>query len=128
MFDCEDEEVFSATCTSRLIFDQIADKWSMMVLAVLDRGPARFNGLKRRLEGVSQKALTTCLRRLERAGIVSRHVVTASPIAVEYRMTPLGRSLQPVFRALYDWTIAHGPEVEAAQARYDQRGEDGDDT
>ena len=78
---------FAVDCPSRLLFDQIADKWSMMVLTVLDRGPLRFNAIKRLLEGVSQKALTQCLRRLERNGLVSRRVLPSSPVAVEYAIT-----------------------------------------
>ncbi|MFV0624707.1 winged helix-turn-helix transcriptional regulator [Sphingomonas sp. ac-8] len=110
---------FHADCPSRLLFDQIADKWSMMVLTTLDDGPLRFNAVKRRLEGVTQKALTQCLRRLERNGLVSRRVIPASPVAVEYEITPLGRTLQPPFRALYAWTMRNLPEVERARATFD---------
>ena len=112
---------FAVDCPSRLLFDQIADKWSMMVLTVLDRGPMRFNAIKRLLEGVSQKALTQCLRRLERNGLVSRRVIPMSPIAVEYEITELGRSLQEPFKALYSWTVGHFAAVESARARFDQR-------
>lgn len=114
-------QCFAASCPSRLLFDQIADKWSMMVLAVLDDGPVRFNAIRRRMEGVTQKALTDCLRRLERNGLVERRVIPASPVAVEYEITPLGRTLQPPFRALYAWTKAHLPQVEAARSAYDRR-------
>src|SRR5579859_6676420 len=72
-------QCFSSDCPSRALFDQIADKWSMMVLAVLDDGPHRFNAIKRRLEGVTQKALTQCLRRMERNGLISRAVISLSP-------------------------------------------------
>ena len=113
---------FSSECPSRVLFDQIADKWSMMVLAVLDDGPLRFNAVKRQLEGVTQKALTQCLRRLERNGLVARRVIPISPVAVEYEITPLGRTLQPPFKALYGWTMAHMPEVEAARRVFDERG------
>jgi DNA-binding HxlR family transcriptional regulator len=65
-------QCFSSDCPSRALFDQISDKWSMMVLTVLDDGPHRFNAIRRRLEGVTQKALTQCLRRFERNGLVSR--------------------------------------------------------
>ena len=111
---------FSVDCPSRLLFDQIADKWSMMVLTVLDDGPLRFNAVKRRLEGVTQKALTQCLRRLERNGLVSRRVIPLSPVAVEYEITELGRSLQGPFKALYAWTVHHLAAVEDARARFDQ--------
>ena len=110
---------FHVDCPSRILFDQIADKWSMMVLTVLDQGPLRFNEIKRRLEGVSQKALTQCLRRLERNGLVSRHVIPMSPVAVEYEITALGRTLQPPFKALYAWTMQHMDKVEEARSQFD---------
>ncbi|WP_375382830.1 winged helix-turn-helix transcriptional regulator [uncultured Sphingomonas sp.] len=112
---------FAVDCPSRLLFDQIADKWSMMVLTVLDGGPLRFNAIKRLLEGVSQKALTQCLRRLERNGLVSRRVIPVSPVAVEYEITELGRSLQDPFKALYAWTVRYFAAVESARASFDQR-------
>ena len=109
------QQRFAVNCPSRLLFEQIADKWSMMVLTVLDGGPQRFNAIKRRLEGVTQKALTQCLRRLERNGLVARRVIPTSPVGVEYAITPLGRTLQPPFKALYAWTVEQLPEVEAAR-------------
>ncbi len=120
MIDCAVRR-FAADCPSRQLIDQIADKWSMMVLAVLDAGPMRFNAIRRQLEGVTQKALTQCLRRLERNGLLSRRVIPISPIAVEYEITPLGRSLQPPFRALYDWTMASFTAVQEARRAFDQR-------
>jgi DNA-binding HxlR family transcriptional regulator len=112
-------ERFSAGCPSRLLFEQVADKWSMMVLTVLRAEPHRFNAIRRRLEGVTQKALTQCLRRLERNGLLTRRVVAASPIGVEYALTDLGRSLHEPFRALYIWMHQNLPAVEAARERYD---------
>lgn len=112
---------FSAECPSRQLLDQIADKWSMMVLAVLDGGPLRFNAIKRLLEGVTQKALTQCLRRLERNGIILRRVLPLSPVAVEYEITPLGRSLQGPFKALHVWTFEHLAVVEVARQEFDAR-------
>jgi DNA-binding HxlR family transcriptional regulator len=112
---------FHVNCPSRLLFDQIADKWSMMVLKVLDDGPQRFNAIKRQLEGVTQKALTQCLRRLERNGLIERRVIATSPVAVEYEITPLGRTLQAPFKALYAWTVQNLPEVDAARAAFDAR-------
>lgn len=114
-----EEKVAAAREGSRLLLDEIADKWSVLVLAALCDGPMRFNAIKRALEGVTQKALTMCLRRLERNGVVSREVITASPIAVEYAITPLGRTLEPLFASLHTWTMNHLPAVEKAQARFD---------
>ncbi|MBV1807562.1 winged helix-turn-helix transcriptional regulator [Pseudomonas viridiflava] len=113
-------QCFSSDCPSRALFDQIADKWSMMVLAVLDDGPHRFNAIKRRLEGVTQKALTQCLRRLERNGLVSRHIISFSPVAVQYEITQLGRTLQQPFRELHKWTLDKLPDVEAARMKFDE--------
>jgi DNA-binding HxlR family transcriptional regulator len=67
--------VFRSDCPSRAILDQIADKWSIMVLAVLLREPHRFNAIKRRLEGVTQRVLTHTLRKLERNGMITRTVI-----------------------------------------------------
>ncbi|WP_448724038.1 winged helix-turn-helix transcriptional regulator [Pseudomonas farris] len=116
-------QCFSSDCPSRALFDQIADKWSMMVLAVLDDGPHRFNAIRRRLEGVTQKALTQCLRRLERNGLVSRKVISFSPVAVQYEITQLGRTLQQPFRELHKWTLDKLPEVEAARLKFDEATE-----
>lgn len=111
--------VFALDCPSRPILDQIADKWSMMVMAVLEN-PTRFNELKRRLEGVTQRVLTQTLRRLERNGMIKRRILPTSPIGVEYSLTPLGESLREPFGRLYDWTVARAAEIQAAQADYDE--------
>jgi DNA-binding HxlR family transcriptional regulator len=103
------------------LLDQIADKWSVLILAALCDEPLRFNAIKRRLEGITQKALTQSLRRLERNGIVARRVIPVSPVAVEYRITPLGRTLETPFQALYAWTRDYLPAVEQARHAFDQR-------
>lgn len=121
MSELQPESLPPAVCPSRVMLDQIADKWSMLILASLRDGPLRFNAIKRRINGVTQKALTQCLRRLERNGIVDRRVITTSPISVEYEITTLGRSLDMPFQALYLWTFKHLSEVENARARYDER-------
>lgn len=111
----------AANCPSRLLLDQIADKWSVLILSVLCAEPLRFNVIKRRLDGITQKALTQSLRRLERNGIVERRVITASPIAVEYRITSLGHTLKQPFETLYNWTVDYLPEVEQARATFDSQ-------
>ncbi|MYM86781.1 transcriptional regulator [Rugamonas sp. FT82W] len=114
-------DCFSADCPSRALFDQVSDKWSMLVLISLEEEPVRFNAIKRRLEGVTQKALTQCLRKLERNGLLSRHVIPVSPIAVQYEITPLGRTLLQPFKVMHDWTLTKLPEVEEARRVFDQR-------
>ena len=92
-----------------------------MVLAVICHEPARFNAIRRRLEGVTQKALTQALRRLERNGIVTRRVFPGPPVAVEYSVTPMGRTLQAPFAALHAWALDHAAEIKQAQAEFDGR-------
>ncbi|MBE3015015.1 helix-turn-helix transcriptional regulator [Microbispora sp. NEAU-D428] len=112
--------VYRADCPSRPILDQIADKWSMMVMAVLNE-PRRFNEIKRRLEGVTQRVLTQTLRRLERNGMIARRVLPTSPVGVEYSLTPLGESLREPFGRLYDWTVDNADEIQRHQMEYDRR-------
>jgi DNA-binding HxlR family transcriptional regulator len=106
---------------NRVILDQITDKWSIAVLAALCEQPLRFNEVRRQLNGVTQKALTQCLRRLERNGIVARRVLSGSPVAVEYSVTTLGVTLKEPFMALNQWTLDHMAEVQSAQAQFDAR-------
>lgn len=112
-------QVIETVPVVRPVLEQIAHKWSILVLTFLCEEPKRFNELKRRLDGITQKALTDTLRRLERNGLVERRVVTASPIAVVYSITPLGRTLQDPFLALYDWAVRHQPDLLAAHQRFD---------
>lgn len=105
----------------RLLLDQITDKWSILILTALCPGPMRFNEIKRSLGAVTQKALTQALRRLERNGIVTRRVIPASQVAVEYSVTPLGRTLETPFRALHGWTVDHAAAVQSAQHAFDAR-------
>lgn len=116
-----DMNVFFADCAARPFLDQVSNKWSVMILTVLCPKPQRFNEIMRRLEGVTHKALTQALRRMERNGLIARNVIASSPVAVEYSLTPLGRSLQVPFAAVYDWAVTHVPAIEKAQAEFDSR-------
>ncbi|WP_062224247.1 winged helix-turn-helix transcriptional regulator [Aureimonas sp. D3] len=104
----------------RPVLDRIADKWTILILTVLCPKPARFNEIKRRLNGITHKALADALKRLERNGLVTRTVLPTAPIGVEYAITPLGHSLRPPFEALCAWALAYGPDIERAGARFDQ--------
>ncbi|ALB54151.1 Transcriptional regulator, HxlR family [Cronobacter universalis NCTC 9529] len=107
--------------STRPVLEQVANKWSVLILTVLCTQPARFNAIKRRLDPITHKALTEALRRLERNGLVSRRVIASSPVAVEYSITPLGRTLQEPFVALVSWARQHGAAIEQAQVTYDDR-------
>jgi len=113
--------------STRPILEQVANKWSVLILTVLCSQPSRFNAIKRRLDPITHKSLTEALRRLERNGLVSRRVIASSPVAVEYSITPLGRTLQDPFIALVSWAKKHGGAMEQAQAVYDD-GRDGEES
>ena len=107
----------------RLLLDQIADRWSILVLGAICSagGSLRFNALRREVSGLTQKTLTQCLRRLERNGIVERRLIDSAPPGVEYVVTLLGRTLDKPFAALNAWTAEHGQAVRTAQAAFDVR-------
>ncbi|MAY63080.1 MAG: HxlR family transcriptional regulator [Rhizobiales bacterium] len=104
----------------RPVIDKIADKWTILILTVLCPRPARFNEIKRRLNGITHKALADALKRLERNGFVTRTVLPTTPIGVEYAITPLGHSLREPFETLCCWALEHGDDIEAACEAYDR--------
>lgn len=103
----------------RELLDQVLDKWSLSVLNELCERPCRFNDLRRAIPAVTQKSLTATLRRLERNGIIDRRIVNSRPIAVEYRITPLGKGLRSPIDAVLDWANTHLPEIERARDLFD---------
>ena len=90
-------------CPVEFALDVIGGKWKGMVLYYLCDGPCRFNELRRKLPGVSQKVLTTQLRELESNGIICREVYPEVPPRVEYYLSELGKKLQPTIRHLESW-------------------------
>ncbi|WP_296068109.1 helix-turn-helix domain-containing protein [uncultured Agrobacterium sp.] len=103
----------------RPVLDKIADKWTILILTVICPKPSRFNEIKRRLDGITHKALADALKRLERNGLVTRTVLPTQPIGVEYAITPLGHSLREPFEALCLWAATNGAKIEAAILQYD---------
>ena len=114
---------FGANCIGREILDQISGKWSIMALSALAQGPLRFNAIRRDLEGITQKALTDTLRRLERNGLVERKVLDTSPVGVEYALTPLGASLKQLYCAIYQWARDNSDEIVDARQQFDEKME-----
>ncbi|MBB4858720.1 DNA-binding HxlR family transcriptional regulator [Novosphingobium chloroacetimidivorans] len=110
----------------RSVLEELTAKWALLVLNVLCDGPARFNALKRANPGISQKALTQCLRRLEAAGLILRTVVSTAPVAVVYEVTPLGASLEPHTSGILDWSLRNREAILAA--RQASRGREGRDS
>ncbi|WP_083469456.1 winged helix-turn-helix transcriptional regulator [Methylobacterium variabile] len=113
----------------RLLLDLLSDKWTVPILAALcaGGGKQRFNAIRREVPPISQKSLVTCLKRLEMNGLIQRHVLTTGELAVEYRMTPLGHTLDEPVSALLSWSWKHEREVRQAQQKYLSRTEAVDD-
>ena len=111
----------SRSCPTRVLVDQLADKWAILVLLAVAPGPIRFNVLKRTVDGITQKMLGQTLRRLEWNGIVNRRVYPTIPVSVEYGLTDLGRSLMPVVEGLRSWSMSHISLVAASRAKFEAK-------
>lgn len=106
----------------REIIGRVADTWTMLVLEVLEEhGELRFTRLGELVGGVSQKMLTKTVRQMERDGLVVRTVHPVIPPRVEYKLTPLGRSLAESFCGVWMWALKHHDEVTVARRTFDAR-------
>jgi DNA-binding HxlR family transcriptional regulator len=94
-------------CSVEATISLIDGKWKCVVLWHLRDGAARFNEIRRRVPGVTQRMLTNQLRELEADGLVVRTVYAQVPPKVEYALSPLGRTLEPVLVALKGWGDAN---------------------
>jgi DNA-binding HxlR family transcriptional regulator len=112
-------ELLQVDAPHRELLDQVLDKWSLQVLDVLCGRDLRFNELRRAIPAIGQKSLTASLRRLERNGMIERVVLQSRPVAVEYRIAPVGNTLNELVDALLRWTTENMPEVERARERFD---------
>ena len=95
-------DVFARACASRALFEDVTAKWASLTLLALGESTYRFNALRRRVEGVSEKMLSQTLQSLERDGMLTRDVVTSIPPRVEYALTPLGEGVAVRLRELAD--------------------------
>lgn len=116
-------ESYLQRCPARDVLAVLADKWVLLVLGVLrsSASPVRFNELRRRLDGITQKMLTRTLRDLEREGLVRRAVYPTVPPRVEYSLTPLGADLGRITHAMGQWALAHVDEINTARTSFDER-------
>ena len=83
--------------------DVIGGKWKVIIIHHLLGGTRRFSELRRLIPQVTQRMLTSQLRELERDGAVHREVYPQVPPKVEYSLTRLGNSLEPVLQLMHDW-------------------------
>jgi DNA-binding HxlR family transcriptional regulator len=114
-------EHFDAGEIIRDTFAKIGDKWSLLILGMLDEAPLRFTMLRDSVPGISHRMLTLTLRNLERDGLVSRTVFAAVPPRVEYAVTDLGRTILPAVKALARWALAHSDEIQTSRDLFDDR-------
>ncbi|MFE5308238.1 winged helix-turn-helix transcriptional regulator [Isoptericola sp. NPDC056578] len=114
-------DVFSRGCTSRQALEAVTGRWGVLTVAGLRDGAVRFNALRRRIDGVSEKMLAQTLQTLERDGMVAREVRTTIPPHVEYSLTDLGRRVADRLVGLLDVLEGSVDEVSAAQRAYDAR-------
>lgn len=109
----------AANCPVRNVLDQLASKWSVLILTALAQRPYRFGELKREIGDISQRMLTQTLRDLERDGLITRQVYPTKPPSVDYRLSPLGRSLLEPLATLIAWAERHHADIRGARARFD---------
>ncbi|MGW1672470.1 winged helix-turn-helix transcriptional regulator [Streptomyces sp. NPDC002324] len=95
----------------RQILDRVGDKWSLLLIAVLETGPLRYTELQRRVPGISQRMLSLTLRQLHEDGLVTRTAYAEVPPRVEYTLTPLGRGLHEIVTSLIGWAADHHDEI-----------------
>jgi DNA-binding HxlR family transcriptional regulator len=101
--------------------DRIGDKWTVLVVGVLEEGPLRYNEIRRAIDGISQRMLTLTLKELERDGLVTRTMYPTIPPRVDYELTQLGRNLMTPLRSLYDWAVKHRSAMLAARKRFAEK-------
>jgi DNA-binding HxlR family transcriptional regulator len=112
-------DVFSRACPSRPVLEHVTGRWGSLVLAAVLDGPIRFNDLRRRVDGVSQKVLAQTLQALERDGFVHRHQLSVFPLRVEYTLTPSGQDVTAKLLELITQVEASMDSVLASRQHYD---------
>jgi DNA-binding HxlR family transcriptional regulator len=113
-------DVFAKACVSRTTLEHITGRWGILAMAALRDGTMRFNALRRRVSGVSEKMLAQTLQALERDGFVHREAQPTIPPKVEYSLTESGRKTADMLMDLIEFVEAQMPEVVVANAAYDQ--------
>lgn len=113
-------DVFDRACPSRDVLDDVSGRWGLLALAALAQGTLRFNELRRRVDGVSEKMLSQALRSLERDGLVLRTAYPVIPPRVDYQLTPLGESAASVVCGVLEWLESHTDQVLASRRHHDR--------
>lgn len=117
------EECTEAMIPVHEVLSQIGGKWTIFIIQSLSKGPRRFSEIKRQIEGISQKMLTSTLRDLEKDGFITRKVTPTIPPRVDYELTPLGSELHLPLRTIGEWAHSNRHRVEAARKEFAKREE-----
>lgn len=112
-------DVFARNCPSRDTLGHVTGRWGSLTLGALREDTLRFNELRRRVEGVSEKMLSQTLQALERDGLVHRDAQPVNPPRVDYGLTPLGREVAERLSELIGLLESRMPDVLAAREVYD---------
>lgn len=124
----KNEEIPSivATCPIRNVVARFGDKWSLLVLLVINEaGIVRFNELGRMIPDISTRVLSTTLKTLEADGLIDRKVYAQVPPKVEYTLTDTGRSLIPLLVQLMEWAQRNMKNVMTHRRRYESAKKQG---
>ena len=113
-------DVFAKACPSRGTLEHVTGRWGALTLGALQEGSLRFNELRRRVDGVSEKMLSQTLQALERDGLVHREAQPTNPPRVDYELTPLGHEVAERLLELIHFVEGRMDSVLAARARYDE--------
>ncbi|MGV9815508.1 winged helix-turn-helix transcriptional regulator [Streptomyces cellulosae] len=111
--------VFAKSCPSRGTLEHVTGRWGALTLGALYEGSLRFNELRRRVDGVSEKMLSQTLHALERDGLVHREAQLTNPPRVDYELTPLGHEVTERLMALIRLLEDRMDSVLEARERYD---------
>ena len=112
-------DVFARNCLSRTTLEHVTGRWGILAIAALRDGSLRFNALRRRVDGVSEKMLAQTLQALERDGFVHREAQATIPPRVDYSLTPLGEQTATRLFELIEFVEGKMSEVVQAQEHYD---------
>ncbi len=112
-------DVFARACPSRVTLEHVTGRWGALTLGALHEGSLRFNELRRRVDGVSEKMLSQTLQALERDGLVHREAQPTNPPRVDYELTPIGREVATRLISLIQFVEGRMGDVLAARERYD---------
>lgn len=106
-------------CPVRNVLDHLGDKWTMVALIALASRPHRFSEILRAIPEISKRMLTQTLRRLERDGMITRHVFDTKPPSVEYRLSDIGLTVIEPLLGLIVWAERMHAPILAARVAYD---------